>query len=348
MLPFHDKDASSLAISGGKGASLALLNLVQTIVQPTNDLSNLKFNVPNGFIVTVTSFNLQMRRNPNLTESIRKIRNVAYGTESGCLEERCREVVEQLQNIVLEKEIVAAITQHFEDLTEGVTNHSNLKYAVRSSAIGEDGEDASSAGQNETFLGLRNLSEILDSVRLCWASLFTYQSVEYRRQHIQPIDNQMSVVVQIMVHSDCAGVIFTRHPVSSDPSKILITANYGLGESVVSGQVDPDSYVVKRLYDNQLVIDKKQIGTKTHFLHMNSDDGMRDTGSIGVKINFCRFYIVLTGENILEKAISAADQTRCCLSDEQIFKLSKIALLLENLYGNSRDIEWAVYQVKFR
>ncbi len=273
-LPFHDSDASSLAISGGKGASLALLNLVQTL--PENDIGNLKFHVPAGFIVSVSSFNLQMRRNADLSESIKGIRNVAYGLQPGNLEEKCKEVVEKLQNLTIEQEIVTAISQHFDELVKGlVTKSTNLKFAVRSSAIGEDGEDASSAGQNETYLGLRNLEEILESIKLCWASLFTYQSVEYRRQHVQPIDTQMSVVVQIMVHSDCAGVIFTRHPVNGDPSKILITANYGLGESVVSGAVDPDSYVVKRMDDdNELIIDNKLIGAKTHFLHMNSDDGM--------------------------------------------------------------------------
>lgn len=271
-LPFDDSDASSLAISGGKGASLALLNFVQTL--PTNELENLKFHVPAGFIVTVSSFDLQMRRNPDLLESIKGIRNVAYGKLPGNLEETCQEVVKKIKNLILEKEIVSTVTQHFEELIKGVTKSVNLKFAVRSSAIGEDGEDASSAGQNETFLGLRNLDEILESIKLCWASLFTYQSVEYRRQHIQPIDTQMSVVVQIMVPSDCAGVLFTRHPINGDPSKILITANYGLGESVVSGEVDPDSYVVKRMYDNELIINHKQIGTKTHFLHMNFDNGM--------------------------------------------------------------------------
>lgn len=287
-LAFHDADASSLAISGGKGASLALLNLVQTL--PANDLPKLKFHVPAGFIVTVSSFDLQLRRNPDVSESIKRIRNVAYGITSGSLEERCQEVVDKLKNSILANEVVATVTQHFEELIKGAKNSENLKFAVRSSAIGEDGEDASSAGQNETFLGLRSLDEILESVKLCWASLFTYQSVEYRRQHIQPIDTQMSVVVQIMVPSDCAGVLFTRHPINGDPSKFLITANYGLGESVVSGSVDPDSYVVKRMDDNRLIVQDKQIGKKTHFLHMNFDSGMYDGAVMTRRFGSLRTY----------------------------------------------------------
>lgn len=161
-----------------------------------------------------------------------------------------------------------AVTNSFNQI---ILNHPHSRFAVRSSAIGEDSDDASSAGQNETFLGLRNLDEVLESVKKCWASLFTYQSVEYRRQHIQPIDVQMAVVVQVMVPADCAGVLFTRHPASGDPSKILITANYGLGETVVSGAVDPDTYIVYRKYKrNSLKLLEKNIGSKKHSLCMST------------------------------------------------------------------------------
>lgn len=152
--------------------------------------------------------------------------------------------IAEFQSISLETEIVEAVTKSFEQIILS-SQTKDLRFAVRSSATGEDSDDASSAGQNETFLGLRNLHEVLDGIKKCWASLFTYQSVEYRRQHIQPIDAQMAVVVQLMVPSDCAGVLFTRHPASGDPSKILITANYGLGETVVSGAVGMHIHVTK-------------------------------------------------------------------------------------------------------
>lgn len=133
-----------------------------------------------------------------------------------------------------------------EDLEKAVTNfYNNLKLtysespslksfdfrlAVRSSAIGEDSEDTSSAGQNETILGVTSLDDVLRSIAKCWSSLYTYQSVEYRRQHVQEIIVQMSIVIQVMIPSECAGVMFTKHPTNGDPSKIVITANYGLGE----------------------------------------------------------------------------------------------------------------------
>lgn len=118
-----------------------------------------------------------------------------------------------------------------------VKHEKPFRLAVRSSAIGEDSEDSSSAGQNDTFLGLTSLEAVLDGVRKCWASLYTFQSVEYRRQHVQPIDTQMAVVVQVMVASECAGVLFTQHPSNGDPSKMLITANFGLGEVGVNKQI---------------------------------------------------------------------------------------------------------------
>ncbi|KAG4076423.1 hypothetical protein HA402_005866 [Bradysia odoriphaga] len=134
----------------------------------------------------------------------------------------------------------------------------------------------------------------------------------------------MAVVVQIMVPSDCAGVLFTRHPASGDPSKIMITANYGLGETVVSGAVDPDTFIVFRKYKaNSLKILEKNIGSKKHYLHMSTS---------------------AQGNTVEEQTKTPTEQSQSCLSDEQILKLSTIGVLLEKLYGNARDIEWAVHK----
>lgn len=142
-----------------------------------------------------------------------------------------------IEDSPLDQDIVHIVTQHYDNLKTMHTDTFEFRLAVRSSAIGEDGEDASSAGQNITVLGLTTLADTLRSIQKCWASLYAYQSVEYRRQHVQPIAVQMAVVVQTMVPSDCAGVLFTKHPTSGDPSKIVITANYGLGEVRSSAQL---------------------------------------------------------------------------------------------------------------
>ena len=106
----------------------------------------------------------------------------------------------------------------------------NRRFAVRSSAVGEDSDELSSAGQNETILGCKGLASILEAIQRCWGSLFSSLSVEYRRQNGQQIFGPMGVVIQEMVAAESAGVIFSRDPLSGDPSKIIITANYGLGE----------------------------------------------------------------------------------------------------------------------
>lgn len=256
----------------------------------------------------------------------------------------------EFQSISLQNEIIDAVTKSFNQIISN-NQSTDLRFAVRSSAIGEDSDDASSAGQNETFLGLRNLTEVLESIKKCWSSLFTYQSVEYRRQHIQPIDAQMSVVVQVMVPSDCAGVLFTRHPASGDPSKIMITANYGLGETVVSGAVDPDTYIVYRKYKvNSFNILEKNIGSKKHYLHMPASgqgiEGISFSSCECVSLNDESIYLNFQGNNVVEQVISQTDQNKSCLSDEHILRLSAIGVFVEKLFGNARDIEWAVHKVR--
>lgn len=223
---FDDIFAQSVAATGGKGSSLAKLTAVSGSMRSLGH----SYQVPAGFVITVAAYEMQMNRNRHLVEWINEIEARAYErTANGSVEEACVRTIEAIEACELEAEIIEAITEHIDGLREG-NGGIAIRMAVRSSAIGEDGEDASSAGQNETFLGVQDLDGIFGAIRKCWASLYTYRSVEYRRQHVQPIRTEMAVVVQTMVDSECAGVLFTKHPANGDPSKVLITANYGLGE----------------------------------------------------------------------------------------------------------------------
>lgn len=159
----------------------------------------------------------------------------AFKRKPGSLIDTCKQAVELFKGTVIEPETVQAILHIFDVLQENYRNvsHSNkvgFRLAVRSSAIGEDSSETSSAGQNDTFLGCSSTDEVLDAVKSCWASLYSHQSVVYRHQNSQPIRTQMAVVIQTMVPSDSAGVLFTHYPLNKNPYKILITANYGLGE----------------------------------------------------------------------------------------------------------------------
>ena len=137
-------------------------------------------------------------------------------------------VVKSFAKAQLSHELEELIIEELSNLfPEGFENR---RFAVRSSAVGEDSDELSSAGQNETILGCKGLASILEAIQRCWGSLFSSLSVEYRRQNGQQIFGPMGVVIQEMVAAESAGVIFSRDPLSGDPSKIIITANYGLGE----------------------------------------------------------------------------------------------------------------------
>lgn len=213
----NDEEAQNSLVTGGKGASLALLRSIE-------------YKVPNGFVITVAALELQLNRQPHLVQLIKNIQNSAFAIGNESLEDACKVISAAFQQCKLEEEIVEATTNFYKKFEVNDSDKESLKFAVRSSAVGEDGDDASSAGQNESYLGVNSLSNVLEAIKKCWASLYTVQSVEYRRHHLLPINSQMAVVVQLMVPADCAGVLFTIHPTNGNPSKMLITANYGLGE----------------------------------------------------------------------------------------------------------------------
>lgn len=209
-------------LCGGKGSSLGILKRL------SEDKSNPHpFVVPSGFIITSTAYHAHITANKALDDAIQNVENVAYKRTEGSLQEMCDHLVQLLEQISINDVLIAEIKTKF---TEMENNSQSLRVAVRSSAIGEDSVETSVAGQNETLLGVRSFDEVLKSVQKCWASLFAYRSVVYRVQNAQPIKTEMAVVVQSMVSSESAGVLFTHHPVNNNPNKILISANYGLGE----------------------------------------------------------------------------------------------------------------------
>ncbi|MGB4076085.1 MAG: PEP/pyruvate-binding domain-containing protein, partial [Minisyncoccia bacterium] len=187
--------------------------------------------------------------------------------------------------------------------------------AVRSSATAEDGVTAAWAGQLNTFLNTSE-TDLLHKVQECWASLFTPRAIFYRfekgmeGQHIS-----VAVVVQKMVQADVSGVAFSVHPVTEDPNELIIEASYGLGESIVSGQVTPDSYVVSKEPRELL---EKTIATKTRGLYKKEGGGneWRD--------------------------VPEAQRDVQALTDEQILALSDVVVRIEQHYGFPCDSEWAL------
>ncbi|GIY56086.1 uncharacterized phosphotransferase YvkC [Caerostris darwini] len=173
----------------------------------------------------------------------------------------------------------------------------------------------SAAGQMDTFLGVKGFKEIFTAVKKCWASQFGHIAVEYKRRYGQVLNSPMAVVVQEMVACDVSGVLFTCDPVTNNPSVITITANYGLGETVVSGSVEPDTLKLRRKDSGKLVFDSCAIGSKHRRIVM------QDSG-------------VTVTEDLDENS-----KNESCLSKEAAERLAKLSL---KYYKSSRDIEWGI------
>lgn len=187
--------------------------------------------------------------------------------------------------------------------------------AVRSSATTEDAEDASFAGLQDTYLWVIGADALIDAVRRCWASMYSVESVAYRRRQNFPEANvAMAVVVQKMVDARCAGVMFTRSPTTGDRSVVTIEGSWGLGSTVVSGEVTPDRWVVAKLTGEIPVRDI-------------SDKHVRDCPA--------------PGGGIEQLPVPDEERKVACLSDAQLLALRDIGIKAERHYGKPQDIEWA-------
>lgn len=291
---FSDAPAQSEQIAGGKGASLALLTAA--LNTQTTGGSLLQYTVPNGFVLSVSALDLQMSAHPSIAKLIDNIRDIAYqridDDDAADLGHACAAAVAAIAECPLEPEVQQIVAKFYREMHQAKSSESAvLRLAVRSSAVGEDSADSSAAGQNETFLGLSSVEEVYQAVQNCWASIYSVRSVEYRRQHLQPINAQIAVVVQAMIAADCAGVLFTCDPMTGDPKKMVITANYGLGESVVAGTVDPDTITIRRESNHKLTLHDAHVGTKVHAIRMAATEGKLHIGH--VLYNEVVFHILL-------------------------------------------------------
>jgi pyruvate, water dikinase len=199
---------------------------------------------------------------------------------------------------------------------------SRLRVAVRSSAIGEDGASASFAGQYATYLGISGLPDVLHHVRKCWASGFSAHALEYRRRadaggHAGAVaGHRMAVGIMELVDARCAGVVFTVDPVSGDRGRLVVEANWGLGESVVSGGVTPDHWEVDRDSGEILV---------SHVTAKRAWSGLDPA----------------TGEVTLQP-LPAELAARECLAADEVRYLCRQAVAIEEAAGGvPQDIEWA-------
>ncbi|XP_015597464.1 uncharacterized protein LOC107268831 [Cephus cinctus] len=317
VVRFSERICQSEMIVGGKGSSLALLTTV----------NSKEFSVPQGFCLTVAAFKAQLESVPEISEALDNLKINSTQQKDESLKNACEKIVALIENTPVIKSVADAVRKAVNDIemVQPVILDElkrTLRFAVRSSAVGEDSEDTSAAGQNSTFLGIQESENVLKAVAKCWASVFAFQSVEYRRQHGLPIKSCMGVCVQIMVNAETAGVMFTKHPTTGDPRSIVITANYGLGETVVSAMVEPDTIIVNRTWDDKLTINEITLGKKTKKILMSDISGTK------------------------VEDISETESKEVCISKKIALCLAKLGLQLEALFGAPRDVEWAVSEGK--
>jgi pyruvate,water dikinase len=206
----------------------------------------------------------------------------------------------------------------------GVNADGALRVAVRSSAVSEDGTGASFAGQYETYLGVSGVPDVLSHIRKCWASGYSAHALEYRRRHGpdgadggSPHAHDLAVGVLELVDVRSAGVAFTLDPITGDRNTLVVEANWGFGESVVSGQVSPDHWTVDRATGD---IVTRRIGDKRVW----------------------SVFSPAAGRVVLEPA--AADRAaRACLTDDEVRYLARQATRIEAAEGGApQDVEWAI------
>lgn len=279
-------------ITGGKGASLGRMYAAGMPVPP-------------GFVVTAAALNDSLTKQGVLSE----VRDLASSFESG--DEGAR-VAAEIQRIVLDTppwdELREEISSAYASLGNGAF------VAVRSSACAEDGEAASFAGQQETFLNVIGSDDVLGKIVECWASFFSERALFYRQSKGSLADLGMAVVVQQQIASEKSGVMFTTDPIRQRTDQMVIEAAFGLGEALVSGLITPDNYVARR--DGRLK--KARVALQDRMI-VRHDDGGTMT-------------LDLDDE-------TAASQV---LDEDEIARLVELGLQLETAFGSPQDIEWAL------
>jgi pyruvate,water dikinase len=311
---FEEIGIQDVAQVGGKNASLG---------EMMQHLKSSGVKVPRGFATTAAAYQNFLAQNQLDVRIHLLLQNIDIENVDAL-----GQVAAVIRNLIIETpflpQFVTEVTTAYQTLIRD--SQRGLCVAVRSSATAEDLDDASFAGQQETFLNIQGIDQVLAAIKNVFASLFTDRVIAYRAHHgydKQPI--AISVGIQQMVCSDeaASGVLFTIDTESGFDKVILITASYGLGDPIVKGQVDPDEFYVYKpnLEKNYSAILRRILGSKREKMIFADSPDIRGT----VKL----------------VPVPEKNQNTFCLTDAEIETLARYALLIEKHYGRAMDIEWA-------
>ena len=310
---FKELTKDDISIAGGKGANLG-------------QMTNAGFPVPPGFIVTAQTYKEFIERT-GIKDKINKILSGLNIENTKELQEKANEIQKLITSTEIPDDIKKEIIDAYESFEIISIDSDNTKtlieavkeppfVAVRSSATLEDLEDVSFAGQQATFLNVKGAEKLIKAVSMCWASLFTARAIYYReKNNFEHSKVLIADIVQKMVNSKKAGVMFSVNPATNNKDEIVIEAAYGLGETVVSGSVNPDMYVV----------DKKTLEIKNIKVREQEFGIFRDE----------------KGKNF-KKKLDGEEKKQQKLDEDEIIKLAKLAKDVEKHYKKPQDLEWAI------
>lgn len=297
--PLEQLRGADAAMFGGKSASLGELIAAGIPVPPGFALST------SGFGAFVDEAGLAGRISAAVAElppdDLERVNAVS------------RAIAEGMRSAPVPESVRAEVGRRYAELS----GEAEPPVAVRSSALGEDSQDATFAGQQETYLWVRGADGVCDAVRDCWVSLYSPQAMTYRaRVGAGGATPAMGVTVQLMVDAAVSGVMFTCNPVSGDPSMVAVNASWGLGLAVVGGEVTPDDYLVSKV----------------------TSEVVRQT----VTVKEIEYVPGAHGRGAVRVEVPPERREAPCLDEEQLAALVALARRVERHFGGHQDIEWAI------
>ena len=309
VVALSNVNLTNIDMVGGKNASTG--EMIQ-------NLTKMGVKTPDGFATTTEAFNIFLAQN-NLDKEINKLIAKVKSRNVNTL----NKISQRIQRLIMATPIFPELEK---ELSIAYSKLKNAAVAVRSSATTEDLANASFAGAQKTFLNIKGLKNLLHSVKLVYASLYTSRAIAYRHdKRFDDVQNAISVGIQPMIRSDKAasGVIFTLDTESGFDQVILVSATYGLGEAIVQGSVNPDEFIVHKpsLENGKPAILQRKLGEKA------------------IKMIYTKSNV--PDKSIKKVSVNKADQLKFCISDKDIQTLAKQAMLIEKHYGKPMDIEWA-------
>jgi len=312
VVPFEQLRMTDVEIVGGKNASLG---------EMISQLAQAGVRVPTGFATTALAFR-DFLHHSDLTERIAKRLETLDVDDVKALAEAGKEIRQWIVDAPLQPKLEADIRAGFDTLQN--SSPEELSFAVRSSATAEDLPDASFAGQQESYLNVIGVEDVLDRMKHVFASLYNDRAISYRvHKGFTHAEVALSAGVQRMVRSDvgAAGVMFTLDTESGFKDAVFITSSYGLGETVVQGAVNPDEFYVFKttLAQGKYPIIRRSIGSKL------------------IKMEFTK-----PGEPGRVKTVDVAHEqrNRFSITDNDVIELAKYAVIIEKHYQRPMDIEW--------